>query len=125
VKAVLDAGAFVAIEKRDRHVGAMLRVLQQRRVPLATSTAVIAQVWRDGRKQAFLARLLSGVEARALTTGDDRLTGELLALAKTDDVVDAHLALVVADGDRVLTSDPDDIERLLKALRVAAPVIVT
>ena len=125
MKAVLDAGAFVAIEKRDRHVGAMLRVLQQRRVPLATSTAVIAQVWRDGRKQVFLARLLSGVDARALTAGDDRRTGELLALAKTDDVVDAHLALVVADGDRLLTSDPHDIERLLKARRVAATVIVT
>jgi hypothetical protein len=125
VRAVLDAGAFVAIEKRDRSLGAMLRVLQQRRVPLETSSAVVAQVWRDGRRQALLARLLSGVDVRALAPGDDRRTGELLALAKTADVADAHLALGIEDGDRVLTSDPDDIERLLDARGVDATVIVT
>jgi hypothetical protein len=125
VRAVLDAGAFVAIEKRDRRVGAMLRVLQQRRVPVGTSSGVVAQVWRDGRRQALLARLLSGVDVRALAPGDDRRTGELLALAKTDDVIDAHLVLGVDDEDRVFTSDPDDIDRLLEARRVDAKVIVT
>jgi hypothetical protein len=45
--------------------------------------------------------------------------------AKTDDVIDAHLALGVEDGDRVLTSDPDDIKWLLEARRVDATVIVT
>jgi hypothetical protein len=122
---VLDAGAFVAIEKRDRHVGSMLRVLQQRRVPIGTSSAVVAQVWRDGRKQALLARLLSGVDVRALAPGDDRRTGELLAAARTDDVIDAHLVLGVEDSDRVVTSDPDDIKRLLKARGVDAIVVVT
>jgi hypothetical protein len=124
VRAVLDAGAFVAIEKRDRHVGAMLRVLQQRRVPVETSSAVVAQVWRDGRKQALLARVLSGVGVRALGPSEDRRTGELLALAKTDDVIDAHLTLGVEDGDRVFTSDPGDIKRLLGARRVEAIVVV-
>jgi hypothetical protein len=123
VRAVLDAGAFVAIEKRDRRVGAMLRVLQQRRVPIGTSSAVIAQVWRDGRKQALLARLLSGVDVRALAPGDDRRTGELLALAKSEDVIDAHVVLGVEDGDRVLTSDLNDIEALLTARGVDAMVI--
>jgi hypothetical protein len=122
---ILDAGAFVAIEKRDRRVGAMLRVLQQRRVPLATSSAVVAQVWRDGRKQALLARLLSGVDVRALAPGDDRRTGELLGLAKTTDVIDAHVALGVEDGDRVLTSDPGDIRCLLQARGVDAAVVAT
>jgi hypothetical protein len=125
VRAVLDAGAFLAIEKRDRRVGAMLRVLQHRRVPLGTSSAVVAQVWRDGRKQAMLARVLSGVDVRALAPGDDRRTGELLALAKADDVIDAHLVLGVEDGDRVFTSDPDDIDCLLDARGIDATVIVT
>jgi hypothetical protein len=106
-------------------VGAALRVLQQRRVPLGTSSAVIAQVWRDGRKQALLARVLSGVDVRALAPGDDRRTGELLALTKTSDVIDAHLALGVEDGDRVFTSDVDDIERLLEARGVRATTVVT
>jgi len=125
VRAVLDAGAFVAIEKRDRHVGAMLRLLQQRRARLGTSSAVIAQVWRDGRKQALLARVLSGVDVRALAPGDDKRTGELLALAKSEDVVAAHLVLGVENGDRVLTSDPHDVENLLSAREVKATVVVT
>ena len=62
---------------------------------------------------------------RALASGDDRRTGELLAAAKTDDVIDAHLVLGVEDGDRVLTSDPEDIKGLLQARRVDATVIVT
>jgi hypothetical protein len=103
----------------------MLRLLQQRRIPLGTSSAVIAQVWRDGRRQALLARVLSGVDVRALAPGDDKRTGELLALAKSDDVVDAHLALSVENGDRVLTSDPDDIEKLLSARKVKATIVMT
>jgi hypothetical protein len=125
VRVILDAGAFVAVEKRDRHVGAMLRVLQQRRVPLATSSAVVAQVWRDGRKQALLARAVSGVDVRALASDDDKRTGELLALSKTNDVIDAHLALGVEDGDRVLTSDPDDLAHLLDVRGVDARIVLT
>ena len=125
MKAVLDAGAFVAIEKRDRKIGAMLRVLQQHRVPLWTSAAVVAQVWRNGRKQALLAKALAGVGVRALGDGDDKDTGELLALAHMDDVIDAHVALAVDDGDHVLTSDPDDIARLLAARGIDATVTRT
>ena len=125
MKAVLDAGAFVAIEKRDRKIGAMLRVLQQHRVPLWTSAAVVAQVWRNGRKQALLAKALAGVGVRALGEGDDKETGELLALAHMDDVIDAHIALAVDADDHVLTSDPDDIARLLAARRVDATVTRT
>ncbi|HKY38397.1 MAG TPA: hypothetical protein VJN18_20780 [Polyangiaceae bacterium] len=124
MRAVLDAGAFVAIDKRDRRVGAMLRVLQQRRVPLVTSAAVVAQVWRDGAKQALLARVLSGVEVRALTPGDDKRTGELLALTRSTDVIDAHLVLGIEASDTVFTSDPDDIARLLEARAIDAAVVV-
>jgi len=125
MKAVLDAGAFVAVEKRDRRVGAMLRVLQQRRVPLWTSAAVVAQVWRNGSKQALLSKVLAGVGVRALAAGDDKRTGELLALAGTSDVIDAHVSLAVEAGDHVLTSDPDDLEQLLAARRIDALLVTT
>jgi len=46
VKVILDAGALIAIERRDRRIAAMLRVLHEQRVPLWTSAAVVAQVWR-------------------------------------------------------------------------------
>ena len=51
---------------------------------------------------------------------DDRRTGELLAATRTADVVDAHLALTIDDGDHVLTSDHGDLDRLLDARRIAA-----
>lgn len=123
MKAVLDAGVFVAAEKRDRRIGAMLRVLQQRKVPLRTSAAVVAQVWRDGRKQALLAQLLAGVAVDALDARTDRSTGELLAAARTHDVIDAHLALAVDEGDQLLTSDPQDLGRLLDARGVDATIV--
>ena len=123
MKAVLDAGAFVAVEQRDRRVGAMLRVLQQRKVPLLTSAAVVAQVWRDGRKQALLAQILSGIAVAPLGAGIDRKTGELLAVSHGHDVIDAHLALCIDEADHVLTSDPVDLRRLLDARRVAATVV--
>lgn len=123
MKAVLDAGAFLAVDRRDRVVGAILRRLNQREVPLSTSSAVVAQVWRDGRKQAQLAQLLSAVRVCPLAPMDDRRTGELLAATRTADVVDGHLALTIEDGDHVLTSDRDDLDRLLDVRRVAATFI--
>jgi hypothetical protein len=122
VKAVLDAGALVAIDRRDRVIGAKLRVLQQRGTPLRASAAIVGQVWRDGRRQANLARVLAGVGIEALGKDDGKRIGELLARAGSADVVDAHVALLAAPADLVLTSDPDDIRALLQARTVPARV---
>jgi hypothetical protein len=122
VKAILDAGALVAIDRRDRAIGARLRVLQQQAMPLRTSAAVVGQVWRDGRKQAHLARVLAGVGVEALGAGEGKKIGELLKQTGSADVVDAHVALLVGPGDLVLTSDPGDIRTLLQPRGVAARV---
>lgn len=122
MKAVLDAGALVAIDRRNRLIGAELRVLQQQGTPVRVSSAVVGQVWRDGRKQANLARVLAGTGIEGLTKDDGKRIGELLALAGSADVVDAHVALMTAPGDLVLTSDPGDIRRLLQARKVSAKV---
>lgn len=119
---VLDAGALVAIDRLDRRVGHLLRVLQQKGVPLTTSAAVVAQVWRDGAKQANLARVLAGCEVAPLRPGEGQRAGELLGRAKRSDVVDAHVALLVERGDRVLTSDPGDLTHLLGVRGVRADV---
>ena len=122
MKAVLDAGALVAVDRRDRMIGAQLRVLQQQGTPIRASSAVVGQVWRDGRKQANLARVLVGVGIEPLGEDDGKRIGELLALAGSADIVDAHVALMTAHGDLVLTSDPGDIRELLQARRVLARV---
>jgi hypothetical protein len=122
MKAVLDAGALVGVDRRDRMVGAQLRVLQQQGTPIRVSTAVVGQVWRDGRKQANLARVLAGIAIEALASDDGKRIGEVLALAGSADVVDAHVALMTAPADLVLTSDPTDIRKLLQARGVSARV---
>jgi len=122
VKAVLDVGALVAVDRRDRLIGAQLRVLQQQGTPVRVSSSVVGQVWRDGRRQANLARVLAGVGVEALGGDDGRRIGELLALAGSADVVDAHVALMTAAADLVLTSDPGDIRKLLQARGVPARI---
>lgn len=120
---LLDTGALIAVDKRDRRVGARLSVAEVERIPLRTGAPVVAQVWRDGARQANLARVLAGVEVRALDRATARRTGELLAATATTDVVDAHVALLAEPDDEVLTTDPEDMDRLLAARRVAARVV--
>jgi hypothetical protein len=122
VKAVLDAGALVAVDRRDRMIGARLRVLQHQGTPIRVSSAVVGQVWRDGRKQANLARVLAGIGIEALGKDDGRRIGELLAQAASADVVDAHVALMAAHADLILTSDPGDIRQLMQARGVSARI---
>jgi hypothetical protein len=120
---VLDAGALVAIDRRARASGPLLRLTETASEGVVTSAAVVAQVWRNGSRQANLARLLASIDIRPLSAAAGRRVGELLAVSRTRDVVDAHLALLVHDADVVLTSDPGDIGRLLGWLGVTAAVI--
>jgi hypothetical protein len=123
VTAVLDAGAMVAIDKGDRRVGAILRVLQRDGAPVLTSAAAVAQVWRDGRRQANLARVLPGVDIAALDDIEAKRVGELLRASNSNDLVDAHVALLVRPGASVLTSDEADIRALLRVRRVRAHLV--
>ena len=123
-RVVLDAGAFVAFEKGDARVRARFAAARRIGLELATTSPVIGQVWRDGRRQALLAQLILATNVSAPTELDARRAGELLAKTKTKDVVDALLAIRIKDGDVVLTSDPHDIETLLTGTGVHAAVEV-
>lgn len=106
---VLDAGALLAWDRRDRAVAARLEAARRRGLDLRTTAIVLAQVWRDGARQANLARLLKGTEVVAVDERLGREAGALLARSGTDDPIDATVVIVAAPGDRVLTSDPGDI----------------
>ena len=121
--AVLDLGALIAIDKRDRKVGAMLRVLQREGVPVHTSAGAVAQVWRDGRRQANLARVLPGLDIAAIDEAAARRVGELLRANDTSDLVDAHVALLVPPDGTLLTSDDADLRPLLRTRRVKAAIV--
>lgn len=113
---VLDAGAFIAVERDDRLMIARLRVAQLHGHELRTSAIVIAQVWRSaGGKQARLARLLPAVDVRSVDEQMGRNAGALLAKAHADDPIDATVVLVARSGDRILTSDSADIAHLVSS----------
>ncbi|WP_205857189.1 hypothetical protein [Phytoactinopolyspora endophytica] len=109
---VLDSGALLAVDRRGRDRVAELKAVVRRGDVLVTHPFVTAQVWRGG-KQAELARFLNGVDVRTIDGHFGRRCGELLGKAGTSDPVDAAVVLLAEDGDRILTSDPDDIERLV------------
>ncbi|MCC6903334.1 MAG: hypothetical protein IT377_30455 [Polyangiaceae bacterium] len=120
---ILDAGAFVGFERGDSAVRAHFAAARRLNVDLVTTSSVVGQIWRDGRRQALLAQLVSAVDVRAPDTSAARRAGELLAKTKTTDVVDALVAELARDGDTVLTSDPKDIGLLLSAAGTRAVVV--
>jgi len=121
---VLDAGAFVAVDRNDRTMIARLRIAQRGNVALRTNAIVVSQVWRDplGR-QAQLARLLGGVDVRTVDERLGREAGVLIGQARTHDPIDATVVLVAEHGDRIITSDPDDIKHLATAAGKRVAVI--
>lgn len=121
---LLDAGAFLAVERGDRDVAALVkRERLAGRTPL-THGAVVGQVWRGAaRSQVPLARLLSAVDVVALDQGLGRRAGLLLGKAGTADVVDAALICLALDGDDVLTSDPGDLVVLAESAGVHIELI--
>jgi hypothetical protein len=124
VSLILDTGGLIAFDRGDRQVAALLEVARRRRDQVVTSSGCVAQAWRaGGSRQALLARLLAGTTEVGLDGRTSRATGHLCQASKTADVVDAHLALLAHDGDVVLTSDTNDLRRLLRARGVDAEVL--
>ena len=108
---VLDAGAFIALERRDRVMVALARRFALTETSLVTSAGVVAQVWRGGSGHqvpiAFLMRRTTVVD---LTHAVARLLGRMLGARGCSDPVDGHVALLARErGWPVLTSDPDDL----------------
>lgn len=120
---VLDTGALIAFERGDRQVAALIEATRRRKDRLVTSSGCVAQAWRDGARQALLARLLGATGEHPLGPQQSRRVGELCAATTSDDVVDAHVALLASDHDTVVTSDPHDLRPLLASARSRAGVV--
>jgi hypothetical protein len=120
---VLDAGALIAVERDDRDIIALIKhELLSRRTPI-THGGIVGEVWRDGARQARLARLLPALNVIALDLALGRRAGVLLGRTRMDDVNDAALVLLAEDGDFVITSDPDDLEPLSHATGVHVDIV--
>lgn len=114
---VLDAGALIAHERGARRVAHVLRAAERHGRDVRIPSVVIAQAWRDGRRQVLLARLLAGSIIDPVDDELARRAGELLGRTGTTDAIDAIVACVAArEGATIITSDPDDLQRLADEL---------
>ena len=106
---IFDAGAFIAYERGDSFMRALVARAADNRTRVRTSTTIVAQVWRDGARQVRLTRILRSVDEVALVPSRARSVGALLRVCRTHDIADAALVELATDGDEILTSDPADI----------------
>jgi predicted nucleic acid-binding protein len=111
---VLDAGAFIALERRSRPMVHLARRFAEESTPLVTSAGVVAQVWRGGgRAQVPIAFLLRRTLVVDLTHAVAKTVGKILGMTRTRDPIDAHVVLLAREhGWAVLTSDPDDLRAI-------------
>jgi predicted nucleic acid-binding protein len=118
---VLAAGALVAFERNDRRVRRLIELAAEHDGSLHVPAGVVAAVWRDGSRQARLARLLNSglLKVRDLDLNEARAAGTICGLAGTADVIDASVALLARrHRAAVITSDPDDLRRLDARLEI-------
>lgn len=117
---VLDAGAFIALERRAARVVHLVHRFANARTPLVTSAGVVAEVWRGGAgAQIPIVFLLRRTRVVDLTYAAAKTVGRMMGVGRSRDPVDAHVVLLARErGWPVLTSDPDDLHAIDPGLRV-------
>jgi hypothetical protein len=115
-RTILDAGAFIALDKNDPAMWKRFTSDVNAKRQLLTHAGIIGQVWRKPAIQARLATALRSVKIDPLSDELAKTTGLLLAKTRTSDVHDGALAAMCKEGDVLYTSDPEDLVDLLEAL---------
>jgi len=115
VSLVLDTGALIALERNERQMWVRLKAAQLGGDLPMTHAGVLGQVWRGGPRQARLSQAVAGIDVRPLNEHLGKEAGQLLGAAGTSDVIGAAVILLGQDGDDIVTSDHDDLERLANA----------
>lgn len=108
---VLDAGAFIALERAKPVMVRLTQRFADERTPLVTSAGVVAQIWRGGGQRrvpvSFLLRRTTVID---LTQAVARTLGRMLGVTNTSDPIDAHVVLLARERSwPVLTSDAADL----------------
>ena len=118
---VLDAGALIEFDRGDGRIRALVRQGLEAGVRFVVPAGVLAQAWRDGRRQARLAALI-GDDATAVELLDElgaKAAGALCGRSGSQDVVDASVAVAArVYGAPVVTTDPRNLRRLDPGLDV-------
>ena len=122
---VYDAGVLIAIDGNDRRMWAIHHLAVEEGRRLLVPTVVVAQAWRDGRRQIRLGRFVQSCEVLPIGLELAKAAGVLCGKAGTKDVVDAVVVTIaLSHGAIVFTSDPDDIGHLSSASDVKPGLVL-
>ena len=123
---LLDAGALIALSRGSSPARASVKRALRRGYRVVVPTPVVAQVHRGGWDRASMDRTLKAVDVFVPTSLETAMrAGVLLGRAGHSDAVDG-IVVAEAAGARttILTSDPDDIGRLVDADEAGRAVYV-
>jgi predicted nucleic acid-binding protein len=116
---VLDSEGLAKMATGDPAVRAQLKVAHERRARVVVSAITLTEVLRGGSRDAPVHRVLARIAVAPVTAEIGRRAGELLGATGLSghrcaiDAVVAATALASARPVLVLTSDPDDLSRLV------------
>ena len=118
-----DAGGLIALDRNDRRVVVLLARARETGARVTIPATALAQAVRRPDRQVRLARLVRQPTTDVIALGrvDATNVGRLLAASETADIVDAHVVICARrSGQRVVTSDPDDLRALDPTVRLIA-----
>jgi hypothetical protein len=122
---VYDAGALIAIDSNDRRMWAIHHLALEDGRLIVVPAIVVAQAWRNGSRQALLARFLRTCQVEPTMLENAKAAGALCGKAGTSDVVDATVVVVaLAHGAIVFTSDATDIAVLARSSGARPALVV-
>lgn len=116
-----DAGGLIALDRSHRRVADIAKEAIRKQARICVPATALAQTLRDPAKQVPLQRLIQypGTEVVPLNHDYARQVGLLLASTRTSDIADAHVVICAQRADHaVITSDPLDLRRLDRTLRL-------
>src|SRR4051794_13325375 len=112
---VYDTAVLVAADRNERLAWAEHKARLELGVVPLVPAPVVAQVSRSPQ-QAQLRRFLTGCVVVPLGESEAHEAGRLLGITRTADVVDAVIVTIALRQKAViLTGDPADMERLIRA----------
>jgi predicted nucleic acid-binding protein len=126
-KVALDSGAIIALSKGDVKAFGILRGLRREGALLFIPAPVLTEVLRGNARDASVHRILNSVDEEVDTSAAAaREAGRLIgnALPSAASAIDALIVSTALEGDAttIVTSDPDDIERLAPPSLSVVPV---
>jgi predicted nucleic acid-binding protein len=116
---VFDSGALIALERGSPFVRALLREVIAQDARILIPAGVVAQVWREGARQAIAAAMLKRREVTVIVFDEllAKAAGAICGRSGTSDIVDASVILAARmHRAPVVTSDPSDLSRLDQAV---------